>query len=144
MAFFLRKIIILEKNKFNTMKKLWILPLAALMMVACGGEKEDDGSSESAANSEYAEAKQLGLTDADINKAVEVGTKMQECYECESAPGAYDSKMTDDCDPLMEEYKAYCAGTFGTDDYHEESDGGKKVDAFRTIMFDVRGKKCKE
>ena len=26
------------------MKKLWILPLAAVMMVSCGGEKEEDDS----------------------------------------------------------------------------------------------------
>ena len=117
-----------------------ILPLFVVAIVfSCG-----DGAEEAAEgkNAEFNEmAKEFGLSDADVAKAVDVGTKMQECYTCESAPGAYDSKM--DCPELMNDYQAYCAETFGTDDYNAEGDAGKKVQGFRDIMFKVRNKKCK-
>ena len=126
------------------MKKMFnvILPLFVVAIVfSCG-----DGAEEAAEgkNAEFNEtAKEYGLSDADVAKAVDVGTKMQECYTCESAPGKMDSEMTDDCDQFMDEYKAYCAETFGTDDYNAEGDAGKKVQGFRSIMFGVRDKKCK-
>ncbi len=127
------------------MKKLWILPLAAIMMVACGEkeeEKKDGDANASASPAEYAEAKTVGLTDADINKAVEIGEKMQPCYTPESAPGAYDSSMDSDCaEEFMTEYESYCESTFGTADFHDEGEGGEKVDAFRMIMFKERNKK---
>ena len=109
------------------------------MVFSCG-----DASEEAAAGAagEFAEmAKEAGLSEADVAKAVEVGTKMQACYTCESAKGAMDSKM--DCPELKSEYKSYCSETFGTDDYNAEGDGGKKVKGFRSIMFKVRNKKCK-
>ena len=125
------------KKMYNVFMSL----LVVAMVFSCGDDASEE-TAEGAAAGEFAEtAKQAGLSDADVAKAVEVGTKMQECYTCESAPGAYDSKM--DCPDLMNEYQAYCAETFGTDDYNDEGDGGKKVQGFRDIMFKVRNKKCK-
>ena len=129
------------------MKKMYNF-FMSLLVVAMAFSCGDDASEEAAAGKgkagEFAKmAKEAGLSDADVAKAVDVGTKMQACYECESAPGAYDSKMTDDCDQFMDEYEAYCAETFGTDDYNAEGDAGKKVQGFRDIMFKVRNKKCK-
>lgn len=128
------------------MKKLFTLLMISgvVALAACGGKDKDKEADAEGSNNEYAAAmKEYGLSDADVAKAVEIGTKMQACYTCESAPGKMDSEMTDDCDPLMTEYEKYCAETFGTDDYHAKSEGGKKVSGFREIMFKVRNKKCK-
>lgn len=128
------------KKMFNVLMSLFVVA----MVFSCGDASGEEEAAAGAAPGEFAEmAKEAGLSDADVAKAVDVGTKMQACYECESAPGAYDSKMTDDCDQFMDEYRSYCAETFGTDDYNDEGDGGKKVQGFRDIMFKVRNKKCK-
>ena len=123
---------------FNVLMSLFVVA----MVFSCGDASGEEEAG--AAAGEFAEmAKEAGLSDADVAKAVEVGTKMQACYTCESAKGAMDSKMTDDCDQFMDEYEAYCAKTFGTDDYNAEGEAGKKVQGFRSIMFKVRNKKCK-
>ena len=83
------------------------------------------------------------LTPEDIQKAIEVGTKMGDCYQLESAPGAMDSKMTEACDPFMKEYKDYCVSKFGTDEYSGDKEENKKVKAFREIMFDTRNEVAK-
>ena len=112
------------------------------MIFSCGDASEDAGKGDEAkASSEWDKlAKEAGLSPADVAKAVEIGTKMQACWVAESAPGAYDSHMTDDCDPLMDEYKSYCSQTFGTNDYNDEGDAGKKVQGFREIMYATREK----
>ena len=126
------------KKMFNVLMSLFVVA----MVFSCGDASGEEEAG--AAAGEFAEmAKEAGLSDADVAKAVEVGTKMQACYTCESAPGAYDSEMTDDCDQFMGEYKSYCSETFGTDDYNDEGDAGKKVQGFRDIMFATRDKKCK-
>ena len=125
------------------MKKVFMLFIAAgaLSIAACGG-KDKEEEAQGSSNEWSKQMEEYGLSEADITKAVEVGTKMQACYTCESAPRAMDSKM--DCpDELMNEYEQYCKDTFGTDDYHAKTPEGKKVQGFREVMFDVRNKKCK-
>jgi hypothetical protein len=85
--------------------------------------------------------KDLGLNEIespDVQKAIEIGTKMGDCYQLESAPGKMDSKMTEACDPFMKEYKDYCVKTFGTDEYSGDKPENKKVAGFKEIMFDTR------
>lgn len=127
------------KKMFNVLMSLFVVA----MVFSCGDASEEAAEGGKTAGEWDKVAQEYGLSPADVAKAVDVGTKMQACYECESAPGAYDSKMTDDCDQFMDEYRSYCAETFGTDDYNDEGDGGKKVQGFRDIMFKVRNKKCK-
>jgi hypothetical protein len=123
------------KKMFNVFMSLFVVA----MVFSCGDASEDAG--ETKASGEWDKlAQEAGLSAADVAKAVEIGTKMQACWVAESAPGAYDSHMTDDCDPFMEEYGTYCSQTFGTDDYNDEGDAGKKVQGFREIMFATRKK----
>ena len=123
------------KKMFNVFMSLFVVA----MVFSCGAASEDAG--EAKASGEWDKlAQEAGLSAADVAKAGEIGTKMQACWGAESAPGAYDSHMTDDCDPFMEEYKSYCAQTYGTDDYNAEGDAGKKVQGFREIMFATRKK----
>jgi len=129
------------------MKKLLlsVAVIATMGFASCGGDAEADPKDGEKAGGQWDElATEAKLSAADVAKAIEIGTKMQACYTCESAPGAFDSEMTDACDPFMDEYKAYCVTTFGTDDFHDEGDGGKQNEGFRTIMFDTRGALCKK
>ena len=124
------------KKMFNVLMSLFVVA----MVFSCG-----DASEEAAAGAagEFAElAKEAGLSEADVAKAVEVGTKMQACNVCDSAEGAMDGGMTDDCDQFMDEYKDYCMKTFGTDDYSYKSEAGKKAQGFNRIIFTMRDKKC--
>jgi hypothetical protein len=117
------------------------------LLTSCGGgdEKGKEGAASTANAEESKEggkwdelAKKSGLTKEDVEKAIEIGTKMSDCYQLESAPGAMDSKMTDACDPFMKEYKEYSVSKFGTDDHLGDSAESEKVKAFREIMFDTR------
>ena len=124
----------------NTMRIFTFL-FAVGFLFSCGDASEEATKSSAAAGSEWDNlAKEAGLSKADVTKAIEIGTKMQACWVAESAPGAYDSHMTDDCDPFIEEYKEYCLQTFGSDDYNDEGDAGKKIQGFREIMFATREK----
>jgi hypothetical protein len=117
------------------------------LLTSCGGgdEKGKEGTT-STVNAENSNeggkwdelAEKSGLTKEDVEKAIEIGTKMSDCYQLESAPGAMDSKMTDACDPFMKEYKEYSVSKFGTDDFMGDTAESKKVKAFREIMFDTR------
>ncbi len=126
---------------------LGVLFFTTLMIASCGGG-DDKGKTDATAvesSSESAEAgkwdklaQESGLKKEDADKAIEIGTKMSDCYQLESAPGAMDSKMTDACDPFMKEFKDYCVSKFGTDEFSGDSPENKKVSAFREIMFDTR------
>ena len=128
------------------MKKLLLsVAVIATMGFASCGDAEADATDGAAAAGQYDKlAKEAKLEPADVAKAIEIGTQMQACYTCESAPGAYDSEMTDECNPFMAAYGDYCVKAFGTDDYNAEGDGGKQVEGFRTIMFETRGALCKK
>ena len=127
------------------MKKVFnLLMLGAILAIgfSCGDDASDESAEKKAGEWDKV-AKEAGLSDVNVQAAVGIGTDMQSCYNCESAPGAMDSEMTDACDIYMDAYRAYCSENFGTDDYNDESEAGKKVQGFRDIMFGVRNKKCK-
>lgn len=125
------------KKMFNVLMSLFVVA----MVFSCGDASEEAAEGSKNAAGEWDKlAKEAGLSKADVTKAIEIGTKMQACWVAESAPRAYDSHMTDDCDPLMDEYKEYCVQTFGSDDYNDEGDAGKKIQGFREIMFATREK----
>jgi len=104
--------------------------LAFVFMTSCGSKWDKLAS-------------KANLTSEDVKKAIEIGTKMGDCYQLESKPGAMDSKMTDACDPYMKEYKDYCIEKFGTDDFLGDSPEIIKVKAFREIMFSTREESAK-
>ncbi len=125
---------------------------AATIFTSCGGSNEKEKVEHSQSESKENEtaggkwdklAEIAKLTPEDVQKATEIGTKMGECYQLESAPGAMDSKMTEACDPFMKEYKDYCVQKFGTDEYSGSTPENKKVQGFREIMFDAREEKAK-
>ncbi|MDA8910760.1 hypothetical protein N9I21_03115 [Crocinitomicaceae bacterium] len=125
------------RKVLNVLASLFVIGL----LFSCGDASEEATKTSAAAGSEWDKlAKEAGLSKADVAKAIEIGTKMQACWVAESAPGAYDSHMTDDCDPFFQEFKEYCVQTFGSDDYNDEGDAGKKIQGFRDIMFATREK----
>ena len=126
----------------NKMKKVMTIfgaiGIAVLMLTSCGGEKKES-TEESKPEGKWEKLAEInGLAKEDVDKAIEIGTKMSDCYQLESAPGAFDSKMTEACDPFMKEYKDYCVMKFGTDEWSGASPENKKNEAFREIMFDTR------
>ena len=122
----------------KTMTIFGAILFASVIMTSCGGK--EDGTSEAAAAAAKWDklAQESGLKPEDVKKAIEIGTKMGDCYQLESAPGKMDSEMTDACDPFMKEYEDYCVKTFGTDEYSGDKPENKKVDGFRKVMFDTR------
>lgn len=104
--------------------------LASAFFISCKSDNKDDKWKKV--------AEEKGLTNEEVKKAVEIGTKMADCFKIESAPGKMDSKMTEACDPLMKEYQDYCKEKYGTDNYFGDSANAKKVFGFREIMFGTR------
>jgi hypothetical protein len=120
------------------------------IITSCGGDKKESNDSKVESTEESKPAGKWeklaeinGLTQEDVVKAIEIGTKMSDCYQLESAPGAYDSKMTEACDPFMKEYKDYCVMKFGTDEWNGDAPENTKNKAFRQIMFDTRNELAK-
>lgn len=105
--------------------------VASTIFICCGEGKWDKLAS------------QAGLTAEDVKKAIEIGTKMGDCYQLESKPGAMDSKMTEACAPFTKEYKDFCIEKFGTDEFLGDKPEIKKVQGFRKVMFDTRDETAK-
>jgi hypothetical protein len=128
-----------------------VILFTSVILTSCGESKkegsEDTKSEVSDSNSgsdKWTElASKAGISPEDVAKAIEIGTKMGDCYKLESKPGAMDSEMTEECDPLMREYEGYCKEKFGTDEYSGDNPNSKKVEAFREIMFDTRNEAAK-
>jgi hypothetical protein len=115
----------------RTMSIFGAILFASLLLTSCGAGKWDEL------------AKKTELTSDDVQKAIEIGTKMGDCFKLESTPGAMDTEMLPACDPFMKEYKDYCVKTFGSDDFHGDKPENKKVEGFREIMFDTRDEAAK-
>jgi hypothetical protein len=114
----------------KTMTILSALIFATSLLISCGGNSNNPKWDKV--------AEEKGLSKDDVKKAIEIGTKMADCFKIESAPGKMDSEMTAACDPFMKEYIDYCIEKFGTDDFLGDSPNVKKVDGFRQIMFGTR------
>ncbi|MDA9161175.1 hypothetical protein N9O13_02110 [Crocinitomicaceae bacterium] len=116
------------KKMFNVLMSLFVVA----MVFSCGDASEEAAEGSKNAAGEWDKvAKEYGLSPADVAKAVEIGTKMKPFKD------NLESKEYDD---LSDEYTSYCLKTFGTDDYHDEGEGGKKNEGFREIMFATREK----
>jgi hypothetical protein len=138
--------------KNEKMKKvsvfLGVVLVISNILIGCGensnkkestNNKTKESSGESKAGGKWDKLAEINkLTKEDVDKAIEIGTKMSDCYKLESAPGAMDSEMTQACDPFMKEFEDYCLSKFGTKEYSGSSDENKKVEAFREIMFKTR------
>jgi hypothetical protein len=130
----------------KTMTIFGAILFASVIMTSCGGKEEGtaEGAKSEAAAGKWDKLAQVnGLKPEDVQKAIEIGTKMGDCYQLESAPGKMDSEMTEACDPFMKEYKDYCVKTFGTDEYSGDKPENKKVAGFKEIMFDTRNEVAK-
>ena len=119
----------------KTMTIFGAILFASVILTSCGGEEKGQEKGQEKWDKL---AQESGLKPEDVQKAIEIGTKMGDCYTLESAPGKMDSEMTPACDPLKKEYKDYSVKAFGTDEFMGGKPENKKVEGFRKIMFDTR------
>ena len=74
----------------KTMTIFGAILFASVIMTSCGGKEDGtaEGAKSEAAAGKWDKLAQVnGLKPEDVQKAIEIGTKMGDCYQLESAPG---------------------------------------------------------